>query len=242
MRAYFSNSFRSGKLVVLREILKVWRSEGRRVLLFAQTIQMLDILQLFLDQLSEEAEQLEEDAHEERHEERSGEERDDDLNQAKAAGDKKRRKYSYLRLDGRVPIASRHRIIETFQRRPVSDVAPYADVLLLPAASSSPRCVFGNEGQLCLRLFRIGRTSGLAGYLQLVTVRLSVSIHGYPMCIANWLRESFSSLCLSIDLYGVTAQYLGLRRAFVYLPRGFSSVALLACASACTRLPDLSVV
>ncbi|KAL3717307.1 hypothetical protein ACJRO7_008824 [Eucalyptus globulus] len=44
----YGNPERSGKMKVVAEVLKVWKEEGHRVLLFAQTQQMLDILESFL--------------------------------------------------------------------------------------------------------------------------------------------------------------------------------------------------
>ncbi|KAK3028132.1 hypothetical protein RJ639_038993 [Escallonia herrerae] len=44
----YGNPERSGKLKVVAEVLKVWKEQGHRVLLFAQTQQMLDILENFL--------------------------------------------------------------------------------------------------------------------------------------------------------------------------------------------------
>ncbi|KAK4799690.1 hypothetical protein SAY86_025055 [Trapa natans] len=44
----YGNPLRSGKMKVVAEILKVWKEQGHRVLLFAQTQQMLDILENFL--------------------------------------------------------------------------------------------------------------------------------------------------------------------------------------------------
>ncbi|XP_038887672.1 protein CHROMATIN REMODELING 8 isoform X2 [Benincasa hispida] len=44
----YGNPERSGKMKVVEEVLKVWKEQGHRVLLFAQTQQMLDILERFL--------------------------------------------------------------------------------------------------------------------------------------------------------------------------------------------------
>ncbi|KAI4364090.1 hypothetical protein MLD38_020227 [Melastoma candidum] len=44
----YGNPVRSGKMKVVAEVLKVWKEQGHRVLLFAQTQQMLDILENFL--------------------------------------------------------------------------------------------------------------------------------------------------------------------------------------------------
>lgn len=44
----YGNPERSGKLKVVAQVLKVWKDQGHRVLLFAQTQQMLDILENFL--------------------------------------------------------------------------------------------------------------------------------------------------------------------------------------------------
>lgn len=44
----YGNVSRSGKMVVLREILQTWRTSGRRVLLFSQTQQCLNILEDFV--------------------------------------------------------------------------------------------------------------------------------------------------------------------------------------------------
>ncbi|XP_057480601.1 protein CHROMATIN REMODELING 8 [Actinidia eriantha] len=45
----YGNPERSGKMKVVAQVLKVWREQGHRVLLFAQTQQMLDILENFLN-------------------------------------------------------------------------------------------------------------------------------------------------------------------------------------------------
>ncbi|XP_071713943.1 protein CHROMATIN REMODELING 8 [Rutidosis leptorrhynchoides] len=44
----YGNVERSGKMKVVEQVLKVWKEQGHRVLLFAQTQQMLDILENFL--------------------------------------------------------------------------------------------------------------------------------------------------------------------------------------------------
>ncbi|KAI5004833.1 hypothetical protein ZWY2020_032076 [Hordeum vulgare] len=44
----YGNIERSGKMKVVEQVLKVWKDQGHRVLLFAQTQQMLDILESFL--------------------------------------------------------------------------------------------------------------------------------------------------------------------------------------------------
>lgn len=44
----YGNPERSGKMKVVAQVLKVWKEQGHRVLLFAQTQQMLDILETFL--------------------------------------------------------------------------------------------------------------------------------------------------------------------------------------------------
>ena len=44
----FGQTDRSGKLIVVRELLRLWIREGHRVLLFSQSRQMLDILELLL--------------------------------------------------------------------------------------------------------------------------------------------------------------------------------------------------
>ncbi|KAA0038015.1 protein CHROMATIN REMODELING 8 isoform X1 [Cucumis melo var. makuwa] len=44
----YGNPERSGKMKVVEQVLKVWKEQGHRVLLFAQTQQMLDILEKFL--------------------------------------------------------------------------------------------------------------------------------------------------------------------------------------------------
>uniref|UniRef100_A0A0A0L7W7 Uncharacterized protein n=1 Tax=Cucumis sativus TaxID=3659 RepID=A0A0A0L7W7_CUCSA len=44
----YGNPERSGKMKVVEQVLKVWKEQGHRVLLFAQTQQMLDILERFL--------------------------------------------------------------------------------------------------------------------------------------------------------------------------------------------------
>lgn len=44
----YGNPDRSGKMKVVTQVLKVWKEQNHRVLLFAQTQQMLDILENFL--------------------------------------------------------------------------------------------------------------------------------------------------------------------------------------------------
>lgn len=44
----YGNLERSGKLKVVSQVLKVWKDQGHRVLLFTQTQQMLDIIESFL--------------------------------------------------------------------------------------------------------------------------------------------------------------------------------------------------
>ncbi|KAK3163634.1 hypothetical protein QOZ80_1AG0006200 [Eleusine coracana subsp. coracana] len=44
----YGNPERSGKMKVVEQVLKVWKDQGHRVLIFAQTQQMLDILENFL--------------------------------------------------------------------------------------------------------------------------------------------------------------------------------------------------
>lgn len=44
----YGNPDRSGKMKVVSQVLKVWKEQGHRVLLFSQTQQMLDILEAFL--------------------------------------------------------------------------------------------------------------------------------------------------------------------------------------------------
>lgn len=38
----------SGKLLVLNELLPLWQKEGHKVLLYTQTVSMLNIIELFL--------------------------------------------------------------------------------------------------------------------------------------------------------------------------------------------------
>ncbi|KAE8685042.1 Protein CHROMATIN REMODELING 8 [Hibiscus syriacus] len=44
----YGNPERSGKMKVVAQVLQVWKDQGHRVLLFSQTMQMLDILENFL--------------------------------------------------------------------------------------------------------------------------------------------------------------------------------------------------
>lgn len=44
----YGNPKRSGKMKVVAEVLNAWKEQGHRVLLFAQTTQMLDIMENFL--------------------------------------------------------------------------------------------------------------------------------------------------------------------------------------------------
>ncbi|KAL2650118.1 hypothetical protein R1flu_018246 [Riccia fluitans] len=45
----YGNPERSGKMMLVRSVLELWKKQGHRVLLFAQTQQMLDILQIFAE-------------------------------------------------------------------------------------------------------------------------------------------------------------------------------------------------
>lgn len=121
-------------MIVLREILKVWKGDGRRVLLFAQTIQMLDILQLFLDQLSDELSEAENIEEKEAKDKGDKEAHLSEVQRKERNKSRRKASYSYLRLDGRVPITTRHRIIETFQRDPVSQAENDRDI-------SRPSCL-----------------------------------------------------------------------------------------------------
>lgn len=44
----FGNPERSGKMIVVKALLKMWKQQGHRVLLFCQTRQMLDILETLM--------------------------------------------------------------------------------------------------------------------------------------------------------------------------------------------------
>lgn len=48
----YGNSDRSGKMQVLKGLLEVWKDTGHKTLLFAQTRQMLDIIEKFIESLS----------------------------------------------------------------------------------------------------------------------------------------------------------------------------------------------
>ncbi len=67
---------RSGKLIVVRSLLKLWKKQGHKVLLFTQSRQMLRILERFV--------------------------REED--------------YTYLKLDGGTPVASRQSLIAKFNQ------------------------------------------------------------------------------------------------------------------------------
>ena len=41
---------RSGKMIVVRSLLKLWREQGHRALLFSQSKMMLDIFEVFVAQ------------------------------------------------------------------------------------------------------------------------------------------------------------------------------------------------
>ena len=47
----YGNASKSGKMQVVRALIELWKSQGHRTLLFAQTKQMLDILEKFMRQL-----------------------------------------------------------------------------------------------------------------------------------------------------------------------------------------------
>ncbi|SCV03265.1 LAMI_0H06766g1_1 [Lachancea mirantina] len=54
----YGESKRSGKMQVVKQLLKLWHSEGHKTLLFAQSRQMLDILEQFISQRDEVEHQL----------------------------------------------------------------------------------------------------------------------------------------------------------------------------------------
>ncbi|KAL9956256.1 hypothetical protein ACROYT_G037709 [Oculina patagonica] len=70
----YGDGRRSGKMIVVEALLKMWHEQGHRVLLFSQTKQMLNILEQFVSS----------------------------------------RGYTYFRLDGSTPIASRQPLIRNF--------------------------------------------------------------------------------------------------------------------------------
>lgn len=72
------NCERSGKMRVLAETLRQWRGEGHRVLVFVQTLQMLQVIQQWMVQQD----------------------------------------YPHLRMDSRIPVNKRVRIIEEFNASP----------------------------------------------------------------------------------------------------------------------------
>ncbi|XP_020664432.3 DNA excision repair protein ERCC-6 [Pogona vitticeps] len=65
---------RSGKMIVVESLLKIWHKQGHRVLLFTQSRQMLHILESFL----------------------------------------KKKSYSYLKMDGTTPVASRQPLVTRY--------------------------------------------------------------------------------------------------------------------------------
>ncbi|XP_046572869.1 LOW QUALITY PROTEIN: DNA excision repair protein ERCC-6-like [Haliotis rubra] len=69
---------RSGKMIVVEALLKLWQTQGHRVLLFSQSRTMLDIMEFFVQ----------------------------------------KQMYSYLRMDGTSPIASRQQLIDQFNKDP----------------------------------------------------------------------------------------------------------------------------
>ncbi|OBA22687.1 DNA dependent ATPase [Metschnikowia bicuspidata var. bicuspidata NRRL YB-4993] len=86
-----------GKMVVLKNLLQLWQSQGHRTLLFCQTKQMLDILEKFVGALRPLAPGSGADARE------SG-----------PAADPIDTHFNYLRMDGATPIAKRQQLVDTF--------------------------------------------------------------------------------------------------------------------------------
>ncbi|GEQ71302.1 hypothetical protein JCM33374_g4984 [Metschnikowia sp. JCM 33374] len=90
---HYGEISKSGKMVVLRNLLQLWQSQGHRTLLFCQTKQMLDILEKFVGHLPTIA-----------HEEAKGED----------AEPHQKRHFNYLRMDGSTPIVKRQQLVDTF--------------------------------------------------------------------------------------------------------------------------------
>lgn len=82
----YGNPSKSGKMQVVKNLLQLWQFQGHRTLLFCQTKQMLDILEIFLVNLKRV----------------DGEAKDTDG------------EFHYLRMDGLTPIAKRQQLVDTF--------------------------------------------------------------------------------------------------------------------------------
>eukprot|EP00392_Amoebophrya_sp_AT5.2_P009642 g9670.t1 len=89
--ADYGNVARSGKMLVLGEILKRWKKDGHKVLLFTQTVQMLEILEAWIGGSTDGAE-----------------------NENGCAG----LGCQYLRMDGKTPVTQRQHLVSKFNLTP----------------------------------------------------------------------------------------------------------------------------
>lgn len=85
----YGNSQRSGKLEVTKKLIQLWGANGHKILIFCQTRQMLDILEIFLNKLRK--------LHD---------------------GVEIPEKFLYLRMDGTTPISKRQDLVDWFNNDP----------------------------------------------------------------------------------------------------------------------------
>lgn len=82
----YGSPSKSGKLLVVESLLKMWKSQGHRVLLFCQTRQMLDIVERFVSTCQ--------------------------ISNSNGGGVQVG--YKYMRMDGNTPISNRSSLVDTF--------------------------------------------------------------------------------------------------------------------------------
>lgn len=85
----YGNSKRSGKLEVTKKLIQLWGENGHKILIFCQTRQMLDILEIFLKRLRKLHNNVETEE-----------------------------KFQYLRMDGTTPISKRQDLVDWFNTDP----------------------------------------------------------------------------------------------------------------------------
>ena len=84
----YGNAKRSGKMQVVKNLVQLWEYQKHKILIFCQTKQMLDILEVFINKLKKVNEN----------------------NEEISGGDK----FEYLRMDGSTPIAKRQYLVDSF--------------------------------------------------------------------------------------------------------------------------------
>ncbi|XP_026192669.1 DNA repair and recombination protein RAD26 [Cyclospora cayetanensis] len=121
---------RSGKLRVLLAMVKTWAVEGHKALVFAQTLQTLDLIAAALSRIALDRADSAAASSEGGNVSSSAPASTDTSNVGKGGGGKfaegskrplekqRKERLQFLRLDGSTPIAKRHRIINLFQTNP----------------------------------------------------------------------------------------------------------------------------